>query len=124
MAVYISQATAEYFNTKGIDYYEDLAAKKSAVIYEAIDNSSIFECLVTPELRSSQNQVFYAKVGNEEQNKLIEDDFVYQSRMNGFLGLKGHRAAGGLRSTVYNAVTIESAQALADYIRAYERENQ
>jgi phosphoserine aminotransferase len=54
MAVYISQATCEYFNSKGgIEYYEDLALAKAATIYKGIDDSKLFECFVEPELRSS-----------------------------------------------------------------------
>jgi phosphoserine aminotransferase len=57
--------------------------------------------------------VFYVNTEDKALNKKIEDEFVYKSRMAGFLGLGGHRHVGGLRSTVYNAVAQESADALA-----------
>ena len=54
MAVYISQATCEFFNSKGgVSYYEDLAIAKANAIYNAIDDSKLFKCFVEPELRSS-----------------------------------------------------------------------
>lgn len=42
--------------------------------------------------------------------------------MAGFLGLGGHRHVGGLRSTTYNAVTLESAKELAKFIEKFEKE--
>lgn len=42
--------------------------------------------------------------------------------MAGFLGLGGHRHVGGLRSSTYNAVPLESAQELAKYIAKFEKE--
>lgn len=54
MAVYISQATCEYFNSMGgVSYYEDLAIAKANAIYKGIDDSKLFKCSVEPELRSS-----------------------------------------------------------------------
>lgn len=105
-AALVTEATCRHFNAMGgIEYYEDLAISKSKVIYDALDNSKLFKCDVVPELRSSMNQVFYANTGDKELDKKVEDEFVYKSRMAGFLGLAGHRHVGGLRSTVYNAVT-------------------
>lgn len=66
--------------------------------------------------------MFYANTQDKALNKLIEDEFVYKSRMAGFLGLGGHRHVGGLRSTVYNAVTQESADALVQFIQEFERD--
>ena len=66
--------------------------------------------------------MFYANTQDKALNKLIEDEFVYKSRMAGFLGLGGHRHVGGLRSTVYNAVTQESADALVQFIKEFEKD--
>ena len=66
--------------------------------------------------------MFYANTQDKALNKLIENEFVYKSRMAGFLGLGGHRHVGGLRSTVYNAVTQESADALVQFIKEFEKD--
>jgi len=105
-ATFVTEATCRHFNKMGgIEYYENLALSKSKVIYDALDKSKLWKCDVKPELRSSMNQVFYANTGDKTLDKHVESEFIYQSRMAGFLGLAGHRHVGGLRSTVYNAVT-------------------
>ncbi len=58
----------------------------------------------------------------------LPDDRLYEPFLNGaqaagLLNLKGHKAVGGLRASIYNAMPIEGVKALLDYLRRFERES-
>jgi len=53
----------------------------------------------------------------------LEDAFVKESKSAGLIGLKGHRSVGGMRASIYNAMTVEGAQALADFMAEFQRKN-
>jgi len=53
----------------------------------------------------------------------LEQSFVRESQREGLVGLKGHRSVGGLRASLYNALPVESAQALAEFMREFQRKN-
>jgi phosphoserine aminotransferase len=91
---------------------------KAKVIYDAIDASGgFYRGHARPESRSRMNVTF--RLPGEE----LEKQFVRQSEAEGFVGLKGHRSVGGLRASMYNALPIESAQALAQFMREFQRVN-
>ena len=48
---------------------------------------------------------------------------VAEAAQAGFLNLKGHRLSGGMRASVYNAMPLEGAQRLADFIRRFDKAN-
>jgi phosphoserine aminotransferase len=92
---------------------------KAAVLYNFLDaNNGFFTVPVTnKEDRSLMNVVF--RTPNEElDNKLVKD-----AEKEGFDGLKGHRSAGGLRASIYNAMTKENVQALVDYMGTWVKAN-
>jgi phosphoserine aminotransferase len=51
----------------------------------------------------------------------LEDAFLVGAAAHGLMGLKGHRAKGGIRASLYNAVSEEAVQTLADYMAEFER---
>ena len=53
----------------------------------------------------------------------MEADFAAKAKANDFIGVKGHRLVGGLRVSLYNAVTPEAAEALSDFMKEYMRVN-
>jgi phosphoserine aminotransferase len=53
----------------------------------------------------------------------LEKRFVEEALAEGLGGLKGHRSVGGCRASLYNAVEIEAVQALAEFMKAFERKN-
>ena len=57
-------------------------------------------------------------------NHQIQEDFVKESTQQGFLGLAGHRAVGGLRSTMYNSLEMRSCQALKDFMTEFLKRQQ
>jgi phosphoserine aminotransferase len=54
-------------------------------------------------------------------NEELETEFLAQASKKGFIGLKGHRAVGGIRVSMYNALPLEGAQKLADFMKEFEK---
>jgi phosphoserine aminotransferase len=93
------------------------ADQKSKLIYDVIDSSSFFHSPVDPAFRSKMNLVF--RLPSEE----LEEKFLGEAKKLGMLGLKGHRSVGGLRASLYNALPVEDAVALAQFMKDFERKN-
>jgi phosphoserine aminotransferase len=102
----------------GLTILEQINRKKTALIYNAIDQSSgFYRGPVDRGSRSMMNITF--RLQDEE----LEKKFVKESEQNGFVGLKGHRSVGGLRASTYNAVPYESCKALADFMGDFQNRN-
>ncbi len=54
-------------------------------------------------------------------NSELDKVFLEKSKDAGLLNLKGHRAVGGMRASIYNAITLEQVQALSDFMQEFER---
>lgn len=65
------------------------------------------------------NQVFTIDSGDASLNGIIQNDFIKESIQDGFQGLAGHRAVGGLRSTMYNSLKMQSCLALKDFMTEF-----
>ncbi len=91
---------------------------KAAIIYNAIDASGgFYKGHAVPEARSKMNITF--RLPGEE----LEDQFAKEARKLNMIGLKGHRSVGGMRASTYNALPIESAQVLAEFMAEFQRKN-
>lgn len=94
------------------------ASLKSSIIYNTIDTSGGFiSSPVDKKYRSKMNIVF--RLPNED----LEKKFLNEAKELGMLGLKGHRSVGGLRASVYNSLPIEDVQALAQFMKEFQRVN-
>ena len=93
------------------------ARMKSGYIYDVIDSSSFYRSPVDKNFRSRMNVVF--RCPTEE----LEAKFVEESKKEGMIGLKGHRSVGGLRASLYNALPMEDAASLAEFMKEFERRN-
>ena len=60
--------------------------------------------------------------GKHSQQEL-EQAFISQATGEGMIGLKGHRSVGGIRSSIYNAVSAEAVKSLTDFMKEFERTN-
>ncbi len=85
-------------------------ALKAERLYACLDRHDAFEAPVAHEARSQMNVVFRLK------NRAREPEFLRAAAGAGFVGLEGHRAVGGIRASLYNAVTLESVEALVDFL--------
>lgn len=103
----------------GVEAIEKMNIEKANLLYNAIDNSKMFVGTTEKDSRSLMNICFVMK----EQYKDKEEAFMEFAKKNGMIGIKGHRSVGGFRASTYNALPIESVQALVDCIHAFEKEN-
>ena len=92
-------------------------ADKARVLYDHLDQSDFFRGSAEPESRSLMNVCFRAPT--EE----LEAKFIAEASKRGFEGLKGHRSAGGMRASIYNAFPKAGCDALVRFMKEFERAN-
>jgi phosphoserine aminotransferase len=103
----------------GVKKIEEMNKAKAKLLYDAIDNSKMFVGTVEKDSRSLMNICFVMK----DQYKDKEEAFMEFTKTKGMVGLKGHRSVGGFRASTYNALPIESVQALIDCMNEFEKMN-
>jgi phosphoserine aminotransferase len=89
--------------------------RKAATLYAEIDRSGFYRGTAQPDSRSVMNVTF--RLPNEE----LEKRFDLEATAAGLDGLKGHRAVGGMRASIYNAFPEEGVDALVAFMREFER---
>ena len=92
---------------------------KAELLYNAIDNSKMFVGTAAKEDRSIMNVCFVMK----PEYKELEGEFLKFATAAGMDGIKGHRSVGGYRASIYNAMPIESVQALVDCMAEFEKQH-
>ena len=86
---------------------------KAKLIYDAIDSNPDFDGVVDKADRSRMNATFVLKDPSGEAK------FLEMCAAANIVGIKGHRSVGGFRASMYNALPLESVQALVDVMDAY-----
>jgi phosphoserine aminotransferase len=92
-------------------------AAKAKLLYDYIDSSEFFRGTVQPDSRSLMNVTFR---GPTEE---LENKFIAEATKRGLDGLKGHRSAGGMRASIYNACPRGAVEALVAFMKEFERAN-
>ena len=98
----------------GLPAIEARNRAKAALLYEVIDASGFYSNPVAREDRSIMNVPFKLK------DEALDAKFLAGAQERGMLQLKGHRAVGGMRASIYNAMPIEGVQALVAYLQDFE----
>nr|WP_321485109.1 3-phosphoserine/phosphohydroxythreonine transaminase [uncultured Draconibacterium sp.] len=102
----------------GVEAIEQKNIEKAKVLYDEIDRNKLFQCTVTAEEdRSLMNVTFVMTPEYAE----FEKEFLEFATAKGMLGIKGHRSVGGFRASIYNAMPVESIQALVDAMQEFEK---
>ena len=89
--------------------------RKAAKLYAEIDRTGFYRGTARKDSRSLMNVTF--RLATEE----LEKQFIKESTSAGLDGLKGHRAVGGMRASIYNAFPEEGVDALVAFMREFER---
>ncbi|HZP11759.1 MAG TPA: aminotransferase class V-fold PLP-dependent enzyme, partial [Nevskiaceae bacterium] len=89
--------------------------RKAGLLYDYIDGQSFYKNPVKPESRSIMNVPFTLP------NAELDADFLKGAKAASLLGLKGHRSVGGMRASIYNAMSEEGVTALVDYMKEFAR---
>lgn len=118
-AVYIVGLVLQWLKELGgVPAIEKRNKHKSQLIYDVIDQSGgFYRGHAQPESRSMMNVTF--RMPSEDLEKL----FAKEAAANDLSGLKGHRSVGGLRASLYNALPVESVEALAGFMKEFQRKN-
>jgi len=99
----------------GLAGIEERNRRKAKLLYDAIDASKVFKGRALPGSRSMMNVCFLS--GNDD----LDARFVSEAAKRGLDGLKGHRSAGGIRASIYNAMPEAGVQALVDFVHEFEK---
>ncbi|MDR1208826.1 MAG: 3-phosphoserine/phosphohydroxythreonine transaminase [Clostridiales bacterium] len=116
--IYVAGLTFKWLEAfGGVAEIQKQNEAKAAAIYAYLDESSLFRGTVVPEDRSLMNIPFVT--GSDE----LDAKFVKEASAAGLVNLKGHRSVGGMRASVYNAMPMEGAKALIDFMKKFETDN-
>lgn len=117
-SIYFAKLVFEWVKAKGgVKAMQEINERKAAKLYDAIDNSALFNCPVNKEDRSLMNVVFVT--GDADLDK----KFVAEAKAAGLVNLGGHRTVGGMRASIYNAMPEEGVDALIAFMQKFEAEN-
>ncbi|MFR3730200.1 3-phosphoserine/phosphohydroxythreonine transaminase [Lacrimispora sp.] len=104
-------------NLGGLEAMKEINEKKAAILYDFLDQSSLFKGTVVKKDRSLMNVPFVT--GDEALDAL----FVKESKAAGFENLKGHRTVGGMRASIYNAMPTEGVEKLVAFMKDFEEKH-
>lgn len=102
----------------GLEAIEKVNRAKAELLYKALDeNNDFFSPNVEKDSRSWMNVTF--RLGTEE----LEAKFVAEAKEHDLIGLKGHRSAGGLRASIYNALPLKGVEKLVEFMLEFKKNN-
>jgi len=114
--IYILGLTVKWLRSLGgLPAIARINQRKAGKLYAEIDRTGFYRGTAQKDSRSVMNVTF--RLATEE----LEQQFVKESTAAGLDGLKGHRAVGGMRASIYNAFPEEGVDALVDFMREFER---
>lgn len=115
-AIYICMLTLRWLKSQGgVKAIEKINREKSHLLYSTIDRLPLFNGNVAVADRSHMNACFTI------EDAALEAEFLQHCKQNGMIGVKGHRLAGGFRISMYNALKIESVQAICELMEDFAR---
>jgi phosphoserine aminotransferase len=118
LAIYMVGRVLKWIlETGGLVTMAERNEEKAKLLYDFLDQSSLFTVPAHRDSRSLMNVCFR---GPSEE---IEAKFLSEAGKRGLEGLKGHRSAGGMRASIYNACPRASVAALVDFMKEFERVN-
>ena len=101
----------------GLEAMADVNQRKADKLYGAIDASEFYTNPVDRDCRSRMNVPFILA------DDALDAAFLEESAAAGLTNLKGHRSVGGMRASIYNAVTEEAVDALIEFMADFEKRN-
>ena len=96
--------------------------EKAAYLYNYLDNSDFYHATAEKGSRSLMNVPFLTKYTGEEADA-INKKFVKEAAAAGLANLGGHRLVGGMRASIYNAMTLEGVKKLVEFMEKFAKEN-
>ncbi len=117
-AIYVAGLVFKWLKQMGgVAEMQKVNEEKAGILYDFLDNSSLFKGTVVPEDRSLMNVPFVT--GDDDLNA----KFIKEATAAGLVNLKGHRTVGGMRASIYNAMPVEGVKTLVEFMKKFETEN-
>ncbi|MDL5033951.1 3-phosphoserine/phosphohydroxythreonine transaminase [Pelomonas sp. APW6] len=108
----------EYGGQRGLAAIEQRNLDKATLLYDALDRSAVFENRVARECRSRMNVPFFLRGAHD--TPALHQAFLDEARDRQLLQLKGHKSVGGMRASIYNAMSLDGVHALVDFLKDFE----
>ena len=93
-----------------------VAESRLATVADRVDAVGSVEAYETVSVKAQRSHMNVTYVLPSEE---LTDEFVKTAARNGMIGLKGYRTVGGIRASIYNAMPVEGAQALASFMKDF-----
>jgi phosphoserine aminotransferase len=117
-ALYLAGLVFDWLKQRGgLAAMEEVNRRKARKLYDVIDSSDFYANPVEPASRSLMNVPFTLA------DDSLDKTFLQESEAAGLLNLKGHRSVGGMRASLYNAVSEEAVDALIAFMQDFEQRN-
>ena len=117
-AWYVADLVFQWLKDQGgVEAMAEVNGRKSEKLYAAIDQSGFYTNPVAKDCRSRMNVPFILA------DDALDRTFLAESAAAGLTNLKGHRSVGGMRASIYNAVSEEAVDALIAFMAEFERVN-
>ena len=115
-AIYVMRLVMKWLVAEGgLEAAERRNQGKANLLYDVIDASGFYRGHAQADCRSLMNVTF--RLPSED----LEKQFVSEATRAGLDGLKGHRSVGGIRASIYNAFPKDGVEALAAFMKEFER---
>ncbi|MBR2822373.1 MAG: 3-phosphoserine/phosphohydroxythreonine transaminase [Clostridia bacterium] len=116
--IYVAGLTFQWLKEQGgVAAMEKINIEKAALLYDFLDNSKLFKPTAQAKYRSRMNVTFVT--GDAEKDAA----FVKAAAAQGLVNLKGHRTVGGMRASIYNAMSVEGVRKLVAFMKDFEAQN-
>lgn len=106
----------------GVDAMQKQSGEKSKLLYDTMAKSnSYYSCPIDTSVRSRINIPF--RVGGKKGNESLEAKFLEEAEKLNMHQLKGHRSVGGIRASLYNAVSIDDVNLLVKFMIEFQKQH-
>lgn len=120
--IYMFNLTTKWIKKQGgLSCIHQNNINKAKILYDFIDNSNgFYRCHARKDSRSLMN-VSFNIIKDGQKSVELEKEFVYMAEKDGMIGLKGHRILGGIRASIYNAISLEDVKKLVEFMHKFQR---
>ena len=116
--IYMLNLTLDWVMKEGgVKAMDERRRERAGLLYDFLDNSKVFKAHALPGSRSFMNVTFRTESAEKDA------EFIKGAAARGLMNLKGHKVAGGMRASVYNAMPVEGVKALLNYMKEFEIRN-
>ena len=117
-SIYVAMEVFRYLKEIcGVKAIQKINEEKAGLLYDYIDSSKLYTNPGKKEFRSMMNVPFFTP------SPELDAKFVSQAAEENIVSIKGHKLAGGMRASIYNAMPIEGVKALIAFMGKFEKEN-